>query len=256
MLDCALVRTCWLITTGLLLLAPADPCKQTGLREFSNRREGCNVRQNALVDFKLIGLHSGFQHFGSRANLQVGFFVPSSKDGSNSITVQAVEVQDLFQYFMQSKDSIPWREGAWNVFKPWPTKDVIDFLGLQPENIGVVAFYKGGNGQPVFLPVNVALDDRKPVAHKYTFRFVNGQNLQAVDLALTNSSGLEVSIHKPDLNCRPKTHPGCILSAGGNALTFDLDMSALPEGSYRLKLVGHTPSGSTSSTEVLFYHHS
>lgn len=256
MLDCRIVRTSWLITTALLLLVPADPCKKQGMKDFSNRQEGCNLRQDALVDFRLIGLHSGFQSFGANANLKVGFFVPSLKDvGTRRISVQAVEVQDSFHYFMQSKDSIQWREGAWNVFKPWPTKDVIDSLGLHPENIAVLALYKNGDGRPVFLPVDVVADDSKPAARRYTFQFVNGQSIQTVDLSLTNSAGAEASIHKPDLNCKPKIHPGCMLSAAGDTLTFDLDMSSLPEGEYRLKLVGHVPNGSTTSTEVLFYQH-
>src|SRR5215470_1643355 len=125
-------RTGWLLVFISVLLTSTNPCKQEGLRNFSNRQEGCNLVPNAGADFKLIGLHSGFQHFSSNSNLKVGFFVPSRKDsGARSLWVQAVEAQDSFHYFMKSNDSTQWHENAWNVFKPWPTKDVIDPLQLQ-----------------------------------------------------------------------------------------------------------------------------
>ena len=238
MLNNPQVRTSWLTTVMLLLLLPSDPCKQQGMKNFSNRQEGCNVRRNAGADFKLIGLYSRFQQFSSNSNLKVGFFVPSLKDSkAHSISVQAVEIQNLFNYFMRSNDSTQWHENAWNVFKPWPTKDIIDPLRLHSQNVAVIAFYKNNNGRSVFLPVDVATDDGKPAIGKYTFQLMHEQYLQSLDLVVTNSAGKEVrNSHEPQVPCNYRT---CILWTGGNTLLFDLDVSSLPEDEYRLKLTGH-----------------
>ena len=242
----------------LLIAAQPDARKlREGMKDFSNRREGTNIRQDARPDFKLIGIHRTFEQFARNTNLKVGFFLPPlQKDtGSRSVWVEASEVEDTFHYFMQSKDSIRWQDGAWNVFKAWPTKDVIDALGLSSDNIAVVAAYRTGNSRTVFLPVDVTSGDAKPARHSYLFRFVTGQNLLSVDLSLTNSAGSEAKVHKPDLDCKPKMHPGCVLARADTPLIFPLDMTSLTEGEYRLKLAGHMPDGSKTSVEVLLYHH-
>ncbi|HEU4416275.1 MAG TPA: hypothetical protein VFT65_15920 [Candidatus Angelobacter sp.] len=248
----AWIAASWM-RVGLSLLVLTNPC---GLKNFSNRQEGCNIKEDAAADYKLVGLHGTFQPFGRNSNLQVRFFLPlSGEDGQRIVAVQAVEVQGLSNYFMQSKDSIRWHEGDWNTFAPWPTKDVIDPLNLFSQNIAVLAFYKTGTGQPVYLPVDISTQEIKSGPRKYTFSVFHGQSLQKLDLILTDKAGVAPKIHKPELTCRPEIHPGCHYSDAGNTVTFDLDLSALPDGQYRLKLIGYKVDGSKPTTEVLFYHH-
>jgi hypothetical protein len=123
------------------------------MQNFENRVEGTNVHPHALQDFTLIAIHRDFERFKQNAELRVRFFLPPAvANADKKVFVEAVELQDSFHYFMQAKSSSAWKRGNWNVFGPWPTKDVIDPLGLLSENIGVLAAYRAGMDH---LPVDV-----------------------------------------------------------------------------------------------------
>src|SRR5207248_2161517 len=86
----------------------------------------------------------------------------------------AVELQDSFHYFMQSKSSA-WNDDSWNIFANWPTKDVIDPLELHADNVGVLARYQIENSRPVYLPVDVYQNGGRIPEHPYAFiRMVDG----------------------------------------------------------------------------------
>lgn len=227
------------------------------MKEFSNRREGTNIHLNALNDFTLIAIHRNFQPFPRNANLNVRFFLPQlHSDAGEKVFVEAVELQDSFHYFMQAKNSPPWKDGSWNTFGPWPTKDVIDPLGLEATNLGVLAGYQLGNARPVYLPVDVYSHDEQSAPHTYTFHFITGQDLQSLDLSLTDSAGKRLNVTLPQLKCSRSLNPNCRLYSAGSTLAFDLDMSSLPQAEYHLKLVGHVPRTSTTTAmDIALYHH-
>jgi len=156
---------------------------------------------------------------------------------------------------MRSK-SAPSKEGTWNVFGQWPTKDVIDRLDIDAGNVGVLAEYRVGNKLPVCLPVDVYQDAKQPAKPAYTFHFITGQDLQSLDISVTNKAGAQVNLPKPKLMCNKSFNPNCKLYAAGSTQAFDLDMSRFPEGEYHLKLTGHVPGNSTpTSLEIVLYHH-
>lgn len=247
-----------LIIAGIFLStgAPAS-CQVQGMQAFDNRVEGTNVHSNALQDFTLIAIHRNFQLFKQDATLRVGFFLPPLASGINKkIFVEAVELQDSFHYFMQAKSSSTWKDENWNVFGPWPTKDVIDRLGLRAENLGVLAGYRAGNDRPVYLPVDVYVNDVQSSTRSYTFHFITGQDLQSLDVSVANAGGVVTNVVKPQLKCRKTYNPNCKLFAAGSAGAFPLDMSSLPAGEYHVKLLGHVPGSLTpTSLDIVLYHH-
>lgn len=251
------IRIRWVIAGMFLVLAVVIYAADQGMKEFPNRREGTNVHLNALNDFTLIAIHRNFQPFPRNANLNVRFFLPLLRSGADkNVSVEAVELQDSFHYFMQAKSSVPWKEGSWNTFGPWPTKDVIDPLGLEAKNVGVLAGYQIGNDRPVYLPVDVYADDGQPSRHAYTFHLVTGQALQSLDLSLADSAGKRLNAPLPQLKCNRNLNPNCRLYSAGSTLAFDMDMSTMPQGEYHLKLVGHVPRTSTTTAmEIVLYHH-
>jgi hypothetical protein len=247
-----------LIIAGIFLSAGSTVYGQVqGMHPFDNRIEGTNVHLNALQDFTLIAIHRNFQLFPRNANLSVRFFLPQlAGDPAKKVFVEAVELQDSFHYFMQVNSSIRWKDGTWNVFAPWPTRDVIDPLGLESKNVGVLAGYRIGNDRPVYLPVDVFQNDGQPPAHIYTFHLITGQDLQSLDISLTNAAGAAMNLNKPRLKCKTNFNPNCKLYAAGGLLAFDLDMSLFPTGEYHLKLVGRVPGTLTpTSLEIVLYHH-
>lgn len=228
-----------------------------GMLSFDNRNEGTHVHPNASRDLTVIAIQRNFQLFPRHASLKVRFFLPALPANSGrKVSVLALERQDSFHYFMQSLPSIQWNDGAWNVFGPWPTKDVIDPLGLRAENIAVLALYKTDNGRTVYLPADVYQDEGQLQGHAYTFVYATDKDLQSVVVSVSNASGKAVNLPVPHLACNKNFNADCVLSAAGSTHTFDLNMSSLPQGEYHLKLLGHVPEDPTPvSQEIVFYHH-
>ncbi len=245
-----------LVAVGAFLATVASTYSPAQMQEFPNRREGTTVHVDALEDFTLLAVHRNFESFPRNSNLNVRFFLPKLPDNPNKdVVVEAVELQDSVHYSMRSK-SAPSKEGTWNVFGQWPTKDVIDRLDIDAGNVGVLAEYRVGNKLPVCLPVDVYQDAKQPAKPAYTFHFITGQDLQSLDISVTNKAGAQVNLPKPKLMCNKSFNPNCKLYAAGSTQAFDLDMSSLAEGEYHLKLTGHVPGNSTpTSLEIVLYHH-
>jgi hypothetical protein len=239
-----------------LLLTATRYSHGQGMKDYGNRLEGTNVHPNALEDFTLLAVHKTFAAFPRSTNLNVRFFLPKLDNNSlKSVFLEAVELQDSFHYFMKAKNP-SWKDGTWNVFQQWPTKDVIDALGIQADNLGVLAGYRLGDSRTVYLPVDVYPSGLQLPVRAYTFYFITGQDLQSLDISVTNAAGQEVGLHKPPLRCNKTLNPACRLFSGGSTHAFDLDMSSLPQGEYHLKLLGHVPGTSTpTSLDIAVYHH-
>lgn len=246
----------WIVAATFLSAGPATVAQVQGMQAFGNRLEGTNIHTNALQDFTLVAIHRSVQAFTPNATLHVRFFLPQmTGDSDRKVFVEATELQDSFHYFMQAKDSIKWNDGNWNVFGPWPTKDVIDRLGVQSSNVGVRAGYRIANGPPVFLPVDVYQINAQPNTGAYTFYFVSGSDLQSLDVSVTSSKGAAIKALSLQQRCNKAFNPDCKLYAAGSTHAFSLDMSALPRGEYHVRLLGHVPGNLTpTSFDILLYH--
>ena len=256
MSNLTIIRKCWVLAGLFMTMGSAARSQVEGMHPFDNRMEGTNVHLNGLQDFTLIALHRTFQLFPQNATLHVRFFLPHLAGNlGEKVFVEAVELQDSFHYFMQAKGSRKWTDGNWNVFEPWPTKDVIDRLGVQARNVGVLAGYRIDNGRPVYLPVDVYQNDGQLATKTYTFHFITGQDLQSLDVSVTNSAGVAMKVPSPQLKCNKAYNPACKLYAAGSAQAFPLDMSSLPQGEYHIKLLGHVPGSLTpTSLDIVLYH--
>jgi hypothetical protein len=243
----------------LLVLGTSSPsfAQVQGMKAFDNRLEGTKVHPNALLDFTLIAAHRSFTPFSANAVLHVRFYLPKQGGSTNKeVFVESAELQDSFHYSMQAKNSGKWKDGDWNVFEPWPTKDVIDKLGIQASNIGVLVGYRIGNSPPVYVPVEVYQNEERAKSGAYTFYFMTGQDLQSLEVSVTNGAGVVMKAPKLQLSCRRSFNPNCKLYAAGSVQPIMLDMSALPQGEYHIKLLGHIPGNLTpTSLDIVVYHH-
>jgi hypothetical protein len=276
MFDRGIIRKC-LVLAGLLLAIGVAASGQ--MQEFENRKEGRRIQPNALPDFTLLALHKNFIHFDRNSNLKVRFFVPKVP-GSPHVFVEAVERIDSSQYYMRSNDSFPWKEGSWNVFGPWPTRDVIDGLGLNSENVLVLAQYQLGNSRRVYLPADVYQSEGDLTGKTYKFHFRTGQDVQSLDISVINDAGVDMTraqvpggkgkakfektnrtgtdarLTIPQLKCNTSLNPNCKKYGAGSTLNFDLDFSGLSEGEYHVRLIGHVPGNlRPTSLDILMHHH-
>jgi len=227
-----------------------------GMQTFDNRKEGTNVRPNAAPDLKLIAVHRSFQIFEVNSNLRVRFFLPPvAGNRSRKVSLEAVELQDSFHYFMEATNQSTWKDNTWNLFAPWPTKDVIDKLGLQPNNIGVLARYEVAGAPAVYLPVDVFQNDGNTKKGTYTFHFITRSELQSLDVSVTNEKGAVNKSPKLQLSCNRNYNPNCKLYAAGSTQAFTLDMSALQPGEFHIKLLGRIPGNTIPiSLDLVIYH--
>jgi hypothetical protein len=225
------------------------------MQDFGNRQEGTTVHVDALEDLTVVALHRTFAPFSRNADLSVRFFLPKlPNDRNRDVFVEAVELQDSVHYLMHSKNT-SWTDGNWNVFGQWPTKDVIDRLGIDSENLGVLAQYRMASSPPVYLPVDVYQNDKQLTKHAYTVHFITGQDLQALDVSVTDKNGMAVNSVKQHLACNKTFNRNCKLFAAGSTQALDLDMTSVPEGEYFVKLTGHVPGSSTpTSLDIALYH--
>src|ERR1700674_4664243 len=104
-----------------LLVLNANSSEQVaGMKDFGNRLEGTTVHQNALSDFTLIAVHRSFMAFPHNTTLHVRFFLPPALDNvKGKVSIEAIELEDSFHYYMRSKDTLKWTNGSWNDFAPW-----------------------------------------------------------------------------------------------------------------------------------------
>jgi len=239
-----------------LSVSPGLYAQIQGMQTFENRKEGTNVHPNAAPDLTLIAIHRNFETFSTNSNLHVRFFLPPVADvRTGKVFLEAVELQDSFHYFMEATSQNRWKNNGWNIFEPWPTKDVIDKLGLQPTNIGVLARYEISGAPAVYLPVDVYQTNSQPKKGTYTLHFITASDLQTLEVSVTNEKGALSNAPKLQFSCNRKYNPNCKLYAAGSSQAFTLDMSGLRPGEFHIKLLGRIPGELTPiSLDFVIYH--
>jgi hypothetical protein len=231
-----------------------------GMTDFGNRREGTTIQEHGATEFILIAIHRSFApSIPRKAVLNVRFFLPpASSDSERRVWVEAFEREDSFHYYMRSNDTVKWKAGDWNTFESWPTKDVIDPKGLEAQNIGVRVTSQVSGKARVVLPADV-FPINTPVkgGAVYSFYLLTGFPLQAIDIAVTNSSGNKMTVPGDGTkSCNKTVDPGCALYAATSLVWFKLDMSTVPEGQYHVQLTGHIPNNlKTTALPIEIYHH-
>ena len=221
-----------------------------GMKPFDNRVEGTAVELHGDEDITLLGVDRTFEHFPKNSSLQVQFYLPNIAASSVNIFVEAREIVDTKHYLMQSKRT-SWNAGSWNIFTPWPTKDVIDPLGLDPGNIAVLAGYRDGTHPTVYVPVDVTAQPSQPTERPYTFHFETAWDLHSLEKSITGPSG-KTTILKTD-EC--KISPSCVIYSAASSQAFEVDMSGFSEGIYSIHLVGHIPGNSLKPDLLIRIYH-
>jgi hypothetical protein len=244
------------VTFALFMAAATIHGQTGGAKQFANRVEGTRPVPTALAQFTPLALTRNTVHFHSNANLYVRFFVPPlPAELKQGVFLKAGEREPSSNYFMVAK-SPPWKVSDWNVFGPWPTKDVIDLLGIDADNLAVLAGYQRDGSREVYLPVDIYEDSKQLTQHTYTFHFIAGRPLQSLEIFVSNSSGRRVDAHTPTMRCNTAFNPNCKWCAAGSAQSITFDLSTFPADEYHVQLIGHVPGVLESiSEDFILYHH-
>jgi hypothetical protein len=238
----ALIRYFWtslLCAVGPLLFLQSGKCVYgQGMKSFSNRLEGTAIEEHGNPDITLLGVHRNFEQFPRKTSLQVRFFLPEEGGGSRQVSIEAREIFDTKHYLMQAKQ-LNWTANSWDVFAPWPTEDMIDVLRLDPTNLAVLASYKDGNSQPVFMPVDVFAGSVVTIQSHYTVWFKSSRDIHSLEKTVTLQG------HQTVLRTEQCRFPAdCTLYPASSSHAIDIDLTGLPEGVYTLDLKGNIPNNS------------
>jgi hypothetical protein len=206
-------------------------------KQFSNRTEG-TWQLHGAADMELISLTRGPINFPQNSTLHVHFFLPMEASPS-SVTIQARETIQIQNYFMHSKAG-HWQLGSWNDFSPWPTADVIDTIGIKPENLAVAASCRLDSGILAYLPLDISTATNAESNAVYTLQFATTWPLHSLEESVTGPSGRTIAL--PLMQCA--AGPACVLYEADSVFSLTIDMTKQPAGLYKLHLIGRVPNSS------------
>ncbi|MFI5184336.1 MAG: hypothetical protein ACHQNV_08060 [Vicinamibacteria bacterium] len=207
---------------AVLLLGVAISGEWTAGNDRGNRYEGSVRVPVANPDLALLSFTGSFSPFHKEATLKVRFFLPDE----TAVFISAQELRDRKQYRMEAKPR-PWKVGQWNEFAPWPTRDVIDVLGVSSENLGVVVrLGESGQGSGEVAPALVYTTPPPPVVETYRFVFRPGLTLRGLRYTLYRLDGAApAKLREMELKAQ---------RTRGEPFPIDIDAKDLPPGRIRL----------------------
>jgi hypothetical protein len=207
---------------ALLLLGVATSGEWKAESDRGNRYEGSVYIPVANPDLTLLSFVGSFPSFQKDVTLKVRFFLP----GDTVAFISAQELRDRKQYRMEAKPR-RWQAGQWNEFAPWPTRDVIDSLGVPSENLGVVVrLGDNGQGSGEVAPAFVYTTPTPPVVQSYRFVFRPGLTLRGLRYTVYRLDGAAPSkLREADLKAQ---------RTRGEPFPIDIDAKDLPPGHLRL----------------------
>jgi hypothetical protein len=181
----------------------------------------------------LISFTGFFEPFTAGDSLRVRFFLPVP---SSAVRIVAQELSEDRFYRMESKAQV-WAPNTWAVFAPWPTGDVIGPGMVLPSNIGVVVFLDDRPaGQAFVAPAFVERAAAAEITrYRLQLRPVRA-TLSAVSHTLERIEStrmVPVAMDRSTVE-RPDHRP----------FRIELDAASLPEGRYRLTIVGEVKNES------------
>jgi hypothetical protein len=222
--------------------AQERPWKLPATAEFPNRYEGVIAPEVANPDFEVLSFTGPAESKLTPGSLQVDFYLPA--DGTASI--QARELRNDKYYRMASKPGA-WTPKAWNTFGPWPTSDVIVPARVSLDNIGVVVFLNGSQGQSGELAPAFVLGQKRNAGTHYLFVFRTPR---------TTLTGVQYSLRGEGAaaDLWSKTAAGDFIR--GTPVFLEFDAASLAPGYYTLRVTCEPVSAAAPRiTRDFTFHH-
>ncbi len=223
----------------LVLLLAATAAAQEQSRRWKrhndrgNRWEGRIEIPVGRPSIEVLSLFGFRESYAEGEELAVRFFVP----GNGDVTLQARELEERVQYFMQAKDQ-DWTAGEWNTFGPWPTRVVLKREGVPAGNLAVLIRLVEGEGegeQETLLPAFVYHSQEPEILESYRLHVRTGSDL----------SKLVYRLYRED----EELLQGKLVDVDAlEAFAIELEAAGLPAGRLRLELEGK-PRGRLCGTE-------
>jgi len=171
----------------------AQDTLETSRYDKGNRYEGVAVPlQAGDLSLEIVSFTAYLDSFRPNTSLKVKFFLPSGESEAN-IFAQELTIEK--QYFMKSKQAANrWAGNSWNLFSPWPTKDVLDKQGVPPSNIGVLVERASQNGIRRFAPAFLCSDNCPSTFEGYRLMLRPGRRIVEIQYTISNTSGDKITL--------------------------------------------------------------
>jgi len=210
-----------------------------------NRYEGIKGIEVSAPPIQLIAFFIYKEEYKWDDILKVRFYLRNPSD----VQLTAQELTTVEFYWMEAKPQ-NWEQG-WNEFSPWPVKDVLAELNINPDNLGVLVRldknYGSGLVSPVILCCQSSQSTQRPsniVQYKAYFR--PGISLSGGFFEVYKERGNGEIIRKEPI--------GSQVPPGPFPIVFELNSNW--QGWVRLRIVVHPKDEKTPgpSREYDFYH--
>ena len=173
---------------ALALRAPAQDDRWRSVNDRGNRYEGRVEIPVSSPELEIVSLAGFREPYDEDAVLFVKFFLAEPAP----VTLQGLELQIDTQYLMEAKAG-DWKVGEWNIFGPWPTRDVLDREGIPFTNLGVLITQEAESLRR-YLPTFVYHSDPPRRAERYVLHLRPRVRLRKLSYTLTQLGDPEVEL--------------------------------------------------------------
>ncbi len=232
------------LLAGRLTIAAAQerPWNLPATAEFPNRYEGVIAPEVASPDFELLSFTGSIETPGTPVDLEVDFYLP----GEWPASIQAQELRNDKYYRMASKPR-SWTPKAWNTFGPWPVSAVILPRQVPLDNIGVVVYLNGSQGQSGEIAPAFVYHRTRGAGSRYTLVFRTPRTtLSEVQYSLRATGTAPAAFSR--------TAAGDFIR--GTPVFLEFDAATLVPGAYTLRITCVPVSAAaTAITREFTFHH-
>lgn len=149
---------------------------------YKNRWEAL-LSKNVSASFRILSFVSSKpKMYKATDTLQVHFFIVDDSVKTRINASKIIQDSGNYQMLVEKED---WEKG-WNIFKPWPVKDVISKYDIKAKNLGLLI--KGNNR--ILIPASITKTSEKKVKdiNNYVVHFFTPANINKLNYSILNQS--------------------------------------------------------------------
>lgn len=212
--------------------------------ERKGRMEGLRKVPTDAFDLDLISFIAYRENFSlqSTKHLNIKFFL----ENNDNVYITAVNLTGEGRSNYQMKPLKTYYNSGWQEFNSWPIGDVIKPLGINPNNIGIIAkksFDRPGSG--IIVPIILYENNYPEQQDKYTIHLLPKNTLSYINYWVISIDDNHVIVPEDELTNKPANIP----------FKISFSLKGQKKGKYKL-MISTEELGSTVGPDRYFefYH--
>lgn len=173
---------------------PLDEWRKRSEQEQPKRYEGSLLALASFPAWEILSFGGETPRFPPKSILHVAFPLPPEK----SAIVVAKELETVKYYRMESPPIEEPQDDGWGWFRNWPSETSIDELGVEQDNLGVVAYLDLAEATTPYLsPAYLLVGGEPEVGEAYVAWIRSDSPLRNLQVVCESSRGAKVEIPAP-----------------------------------------------------------